>query len=86
VQRKVYRRRKEPVTIGTEVWSETVRCALGAITWSWRILNKSIETEPDKAHLVVKSIFLLLNIIVNNDYVYFLFIYCKIYNIIHSLQ
>jgi hypothetical protein len=32
-----------------------------------RILNKNIETGPDKAHIIVKIICFLLNIIINKD-------------------
>lgn len=44
-----------------------VECAFGIMTAKWRLLNKCIETAPDKADIIVKCICLLHNIIIDRE-------------------
>lgn len=48
----------------------TVECAFGIMAAKWRLLNKPIETNPEKGDLIVKCLSLLHNIIIDREGVF----------------
>ncbi|KAB0804158.1 hypothetical protein PPYR_01128, partial [Photinus pyralis] len=44
-----------------------VECAFGILTAKWRLLNKAIETEVEKAEKIIKCMCLLHNLIIDKD-------------------
>lgn len=45
----------------------TVECSFGIMTAKWRLLNKPIECYPDKVDLIIKTICLLHNILIDRE-------------------